>query len=291
MTVTGWVAAGALVAAAVAVATPSRAARARWRLLLRPPAPARSATGGQRHDPVGASVVDDALSEALPGPFALARRRLDDLRIRSMRQRRATVALGGVAAAMLGSVAGGPVAGVVLGAYGACGAIAAMRRSQHRAEARSLRAAVDAVVGLAAELRAGIPASVALVTAAPMLEGPAVLGADATSVGRRVAAATQLAESTGAPLADVLDRLDAHLRAVDRARGTAAAQAAGARASAGLLAAMPLGGVGLGFLVDTDPLHVLLHTPLGAGCLVGAVGLQLAGLAWSVRLSRLEVAA
>jgi hypothetical protein len=36
---------------------------------------------------------------------------------------------------------------------------------------------------------------------------------------------------------------------------------------------------------------VLLHTPLGAGCLIGAVGLQLAGLGWSVRLSRLEVAA
>ena len=205
--------------------------------------------------------------------------------------RRATVAWAGLAAALLGFIASGPVAGAVLGAYGACGAAAGVRRLRHGAEARSHRAAVDAVVGLAAELRAGIPASVALATAAPMLEGPAVLGADATSVGRRVAAAAHLAESTGAPLADVLDRLDAHLRAVDRARGTAAAQAAGARASAGLLAAMPLGGVGLGFLVDTDPLHVLLHTPLGAGCLVGAVGLQLAGLAWSVRLSRLEVAA
>ncbi len=201
------------------------------------------------------------------------------------------MALFGVAAALLGFIAGGPVAGVVLGAYGAFGAAAGVRGLRHLAEARSHGAAVDAVAGLAAELRAGIPASNALATAAPMLEGPAVLGAGAVLVGRRVAAAAQLAESTGAPLADVLDRLDAHLRAVDRARGTVAAQAAGARASAGLLAVMPLGGVVLGFLVGTDPVRVLLHTPLGAGCLVGAVSLQLAGLAWSVRLSRLEVAA
>lgn len=279
MTVTGWVVAGALVAAAVTVATPLRASRARWRHLLRPPAPVGS--GGHQRSTAGASV---------PSQVHRARRTLAQLTGRLMRHRRATVTWVGVAAALLGSVAGGPVAGAVLGAYGACGAFAAMRRLRHSAEGRSHRAAVDAVVGLAAELRAGIPASVALATAAPMLEGPAVLGAGATSVGRRVAAAAQLAESTGAPLADVLDRLDAHLRAVDRARGAAAAQAAGARASAGLLAAMPLGGVCLGFLIDTDPLQVLLRTPLGAGCLAGAVGLQLAGLAWSVRLSRLEVA-
>lgn len=289
MTVTGWVAAGALVAAAVAVATPLRAARARWRLLVGPPASVRSS--GHHRSTAGAPVPGDASSGPPPNPVPLAQRTLARLTALSMRRHRATVAWAGLAAALLGSVAGGPVAGAVLGAYGACGAAAGMRWLRHRAEARSHRAAVDAVVGLAAELRAGIPASVALATVAPILEGPAVFGADAASVGRRVGAAAQLAESTGAPLADVLDRLDGHLRAVDRARGTAAAQAAGARASAGLLAAMPLGGVCLGFLVDTDPLHVLLHTPLGAGCLVGAVGLQLVGLAWSVRLSRLEVAA
>ena len=63
-----------------------------------------------------------------------------------------------------------------------------------------------------------------------------MVGATATRRGRRVAAAVAVAESSGAPLADVLDRLDNHLRAVDRARATAAAQAAGARVSALLLA-------------------------------------------------------
>ncbi len=289
MSATGWVAAAALVAAAVAVATPLRAARARWRLLLRATTPARSS--GHHRSTDGASLRGDAVSDANPGPVSFVRRTFGDLGLRSMRHHRASVALGGVAAAMLGSIAGGPVAGAVLGAYAACGAAAGVRGLRRRAEARSHRAAVDSVVGLAAELRAGIPASNALATAAPMLDGPAVLGAGAVLVGRRVAAAAQLAELTGAPLADVLDRLDAHLRAVDRARGTVAAQAAGARASAGLLAVMPLGGVGLGFLVGTDPVRVLLHTPLGSGCLVAAVSLQLAGLAWSVRLSRLEVAA
>ena len=37
------------------------------------------------------------------------------------------------------------------------------------------------------------------------------------------------------------------------------------------------------------PFAVLLHTPLGAACLAGAVLLQVAGLAWAARLTRLEV--
>jgi tight adherence protein B len=56
-----------------------------------------------------------------------------------------------------------------------------------------------------------------------------------------------------------------------------------------LLAAMPVAGLGLGFVVGTDPLGVLLHSPLGGACLIAAVVLQLAGVAWSTRLSRVEV--
>jgi len=87
----------------------------------------------------------------------------------------------------------------------------------------------------------------------------------------------------------VLERLENHLRGVDRARATAAAQAAGARVSALLLAAMPLAGVGLGGVIGVDPAPVLFRTRLGAACLFGAVSLQLAGLAWAIRLARIEV--
>lgn len=76
-----------------------------------------------------------------------------------------------------------------------------------------------------------------------------------------------------------------------RLRATAVAQAAGAKTSAWMLAVMPLAGVALGPAIGTDPLPVLLHTPIGAACLLAAVALQLGGLAWSARLSRVDIGA
>ncbi|MFD0824011.1 hypothetical protein ACFQ0D_38100, partial [Micromonospora zhanjiangensis] len=52
-----------------------------------------------------------------------------------------------------------------------------------------------------------------------------------------------------------------------------------------LLAVLPSGGVALGYVIGADPVQVLLHTPVGAGCALGAVVLQVAGLAWTARLS------
>jgi tight adherence protein B len=185
-----------------------------------------------------------------------------------------------LAAIGLGAIAGGPVAAVVLGSYGAVGVVLLRRRRTAAQYARDRIAAIDAVSALAAELRAGLPAPTGVRPAG---------GPGAIAVLARLTSAMTLAEATGAPLADVLDRLDTHLRAMDRARRTAQAQAAGARASAALLAVLPVAGVGLGYLVGIDPTRVLLHTPLGAACLVGAVLLQLAGLAWAEKISRVEV--
>jgi tight adherence protein B len=241
-----------------AAVLPRRAARARWRRVLFAP---------------------DA---AHPRRFTRTCKRL-------AAGRRSTVAGAAVAAATVGVLLGGPMAGLVLGVYAGTAVEAAVRRRTRLAHARSRRFAVDAVAALAAELRAGLSVSAALAATAGSLEGPAVVGRGAVAVARRVAESIDVAESSGAPMADVLDRLDVHLRAVDRAGAAAAAQAAGARASASLLAAMPVAGVGIGFVIGTDPLRVLLHTPLGAGCLAGAAILQLAGLAWASRLSTIEV--
>jgi tight adherence protein B len=190
---------------------------------------------------------------------------------------------------MVGVLAGGPVAGGVLATYGLAGWLLARRRMRAGRFVRERVAAVDAVCTLAAELRAGLAAPVALAAAGHELGDPP--GTGAVAVAERLASALALAETSGAPLADVLDRLDAHLRAVDRARRTAQAQAAGATASAALLAVLPVAGMGLGYLVGVDPMRVLLHTPVGAACLAGAVALQVAGLAWADRISRTEVPA
>jgi tight adherence protein B len=90
---------------------------------------------------------------------------------------------------------------------------------------------------------------------------------------------------TGAPLADLLDRIEADARASDRVEAVAKAQRAGVHATALLLAGLPLAGIALGYAIGADPVHVLLHTPFGAGCALVALALQVAGLAWSTRLA------
>jgi len=196
--------------------------------------------------------------------------------------------LGGTAGAALGALTGEPLAAAVLAIYGGVAGWAVTRSLARRDESASWRHAVDAVAALAADLRAGQSTGVAL-AAATALHVPVTVGERAGIVAERVAAAVRVAESSGAPLADVLERLENHLRGVDRARATAAAQAAGARVSALLLAALPLAGVGLGGVIGVDPAPVLFRTRLGAACLFGAVSLQLAGLAWATRLARIEV--
>jgi tight adherence protein B len=253
-----WAALG-IAAAAVALLRPELPASRRWRRLT-----------WRRRGPAHAVPV----------------RPLGHLASRLLRAVTALVA----AVAGLGLLLGGPVAGAVAAAYAGTAVVLAAGRVRARAESRGRARAIDAVAALAADLRAGVPVGPALADAAEGLAPSSTGRSGAEPIRRRVAAAVELAELSGAPLADVLDRLDADLRAADRMRAAAAAQAAGARASAWLLAAMPVAGVLLGYAVGTDPVQVLLHTPLGAACAVAAVLLQVGGLAWSNRLARVEVA-
>ncbi|HLT11006.1 MAG TPA: hypothetical protein VK028_09390 [Micromonosporaceae bacterium] len=247
-----------------------RAVQSRWRHLLASAVRSAERTRGRSSGAIASGAIAS-------GPV----RRL-------LRSPRARLVLGTVSGGIAGAVAGGPVAGSLAAVYAAVATVIVRWWRQQRAEATSRRCAVDAVAGLAAELRAGASVTTALGAAECAFHAPRVVGAEASLIGRRVACAVEVAETSGAPLADVLDRLDSHLRAMDRARAAAEAQAAGARASALMLAAMPAAGVGLGYAIGTDPFDVLLHTPLGAACLAGAVVLQISGLAWSVRLSRIE---
>ena len=96
-----------------------------------------------------------------------------------------------------------------------------------------------------------------------------------------LAACWRITEATGAPLAPVAERLANALReqlAHDRA---VQAELAGARASARLLGALPLVGLAMGEALGAGPVHVLLWTPAGRGCLLTGVGLEWIGLRWS----------
>ena len=176
------------------------------------------------------------------------------------------------AAAGFGLLAGGPVAAVVAIVYTTLAGRALRRRAARQQATVARAAALDELSALAADLRAGLPP-------APVETEPA------DRIGRLAASVWRLAERTGAPAADLVERIEADARAADRAVAAAAAQAAGAQATALLLAALPVGGIGLAFAIGADPLHVLLRTPVGAACAIGAVLLQCGGLLWTERLA------
>ncbi len=172
-----------------------------------------------------------------------------------------------VIGAVLGLVLDGPVAAFVLMVYFGLGARALVRRNRRRSAAEARVRSLDDLSVLAADLRAGLPP--------PSSDG----------LPSRVDAVWALADQTGAPAADLVDRIEADARAADRARASASAEAAGAQATATLLAALPVGGIGLGFGLGADPLRILFRTPIGAVCAIAAVLLQAAGLLWTERLT------
>lgn len=219
---------------------------------------------------------------------------------------RRTLLLAAAVAGAAGFALGGPVAGTAGAVYGGLAVRGALRGRAGRNAVRDRRRRLDGLSSLSADLRAGLPVPTALSVFDPP-ERPAVLSAErriGSSAKRRIGrgdrgapaegdrdrlgelarAAVRLAEQTGAPLADLLERIEADARAVDRGLAAAAAQAAGTRATAWLLAVLPLGGVALGYGIGADPVQVLLHTSIGAGCALGAIGLQVVGLAWTDRL-------
>lgn len=261
MTASSWLAVSLLGCAAVAAGWPANRSRARRRLIVG--ATYRPRRAGRQH-PATLS------SYAAASP------------------RRALLVAAGLAAC-LGAAAGGPVAAVAAGAYGGLAVRTLLRRQSARNAMGERVRQLDKLYALAADLRAGL----AVPSAASAVAGIGSAAAAAAEppkgapdrLGALTLAAFRLAEQTGAPLADLVERVEADGRAMDRALAGAAAQAAGARATAWLLAGLPLGGVALGYGIGVDPLAVLLHTPIGAGCAVGAIVLQFSGLAWADRLS------
>ena len=103
---------------------------------------------------------------------------------------------------------------------------------------------------------------------------------------RSAGAAWRLAETTGAPLADVLDGVASTLREQQALADDLAAALAGPRATVHLLTVLPLGGVLLGELIGARPTHVLLGTGVGRWCAVLGAVLLLLGRWWMGRMVR-----
>lgn len=102
---------------------------------------------------------------------------------------------------------------------------------------------------------------------------------------RALAACWTVCARSGAGLAAAVDRLEEGLRAEQAQRRALDAELAGPRATAALLAVLPLVGLLLAAALGADPLRVLLHTPLGLLCLVTGLALDAAGVLWTRRLA------
>lgn len=166
----------------------------------------------------------------------------------------------------------------------------------HRAKA------VEALSALAAELRGGQPLGVALANAAgspPVwpatlaalrLDGDVTaalrLDARARPVLAALAACWQVSSASGSGLSAAVDRLANSARVAEDVRVQLEAQLAGPRATARMLATLPLIGLAMGMLMGADPLQWLLGTAPGLLCLLGGVLLTVAGMAWTARIAK-----
>lgn len=186
--------------------------------------------------------------------------------------------------------------------------VAARQRRAHSAEER--RRAAEACAAVASELRAGRSPLDAL-SAAADVAGPRVAAALAAAAGsarlggdaaaaleaaagrapdpvstalRSLAACWRLCAGTGAGLATAVERLGEALREVEEQHRAVAAELAGPRATALLLAVLPVGGLALATALGGAPWRFLVGHPVGLVCLVAGAALDAAGVAWTRRL-------
>lgn len=153
---------------------------------------------------------------------------------------------------------------------------------------RSLPQALDAAAGVACGGTAAVLAEAA-VTARSGGDVPVVLRRSGPGAGAGLladlATCWQVCARSGTGLAAAVERLAAAGRAREEQERAVQAALAGPRSTAGLLAVLPLAGIGLAAVLGADPLHVLLGTPLGALCLLAGLALDGLGWWWTRRLA------
>ncbi|MGV9712682.1 type II secretion system F family protein [Gordonia sp. NPDC003424] len=186
-----------------------------------------------------------------------------------------------------------------------------VRRRRRRLTERALEAEAAALVSglsvMIAELSVGAPPVRACSSAAAELRDSALenhsvaeylasmaaraelggqigSGGDSGQARDRVARAWELADRHGLPLVDLLEAVRADLHARRRFADRTRASLAGPRATAAVLAGLPLLGIVLGQLMGAHPIAVLLGGGWGGMLLIVGTFLTATGLLWSDRI-------
>ncbi|WP_043629858.1 type II secretion system F family protein [Nonomuraea candida] len=127
-----------------------------------------------------------------------------------------------------------------------------------------------------AAARDGGDVSAALRTAAPQQGGEGL---------RQLAACWEVGTTVGAGMATLIDRAAQTLRAAQAHRQDVAAQLAGPRTTARMLAALPVLGILMAAALNMNPLHFLFGSLPGLMCLIAGVALDVCGLWWTNTMS------
>ncbi|WP_236796291.1 type II secretion system F family protein [Amycolatopsis sp. GM8] len=174
-------------------------------------------------------------------------------------------------------------------------------RKRIRSQLAAAKALAEALRITVAELRNGAPPAIAAAAAAGDAPPEVAAAMNALATAARfgveppqlpgaqgqVAKAWILSRRHGLPLADLLDAVRRDVVASTRFLTRADANMAGPRASAAVLAFLPVVGVLLGEAVGAEPLHVLTGTAAGHLLLVLGSALILAGVVWTSQLTKL----
>lgn len=182
----------------------------------------------------------------------------------------------------------------------------AVDRGRRATESAALQGALDVLAG---ELRAGAHPVAAFETAAAETSAPvaaslravaarARLGVDVAGGLRtaaehsavpdhwmRLAVCWELAHRHGLPIASLMRTAHREFVERERFRSRVTAGMAGARATAAVLAGLPVLGIVLGQMIQADPIRILCSGGVGGVLLVVGTMLACLGLLWSDRIT------
>ncbi|GAA3662045.1 hypothetical protein GCM10022224_027170 [Nonomuraea antimicrobica] len=134
----------------------------------------------------------------------------------------------------------------------------------------------DLLRSVIAAARDGGDVAAALTTAAPLQGGEGL---------RQLAACWEVGTTVGAGMASLIDRVAQTLRAAQAHRQDVAAQLAGPRTTARMLAVLPALGLLMAGALNMHPLEFLFGSIPGFMCLIAGVSLDACGLWWTNRMA------